>query len=121
MTKLIKGTCPQCGAPVEFDENADRATCEYCGTSFVVDKNITNINIDNSKNKSTTVNILSGKKKEKFDPVKAEMDLIKSMDSDERQKYLDRKDANQMRAYIGMFLVLIFMAIMLVVVKVLGY
>ena len=28
---LITIKCPQCGAPLHFQDNTSRATCEYCG------------------------------------------------------------------------------------------
>ena len=36
--ELIKIKCPNCGASIEINEKLKNATCNYCGTSFMVKK-----------------------------------------------------------------------------------
>ncbi len=35
--KLINANCPNCGAPLEFDEGDSQAICEYCDSVIVLD------------------------------------------------------------------------------------
>lgn len=55
MTKLVKATCPNCGAPLKVDPSKDAAICEFCNTPFIVDKAI-NLTMINSGNKTFNVN-----------------------------------------------------------------
>lgn len=36
--ELVKVKCPECGANIEINSKLDTATCNYCGTSFAVNK-----------------------------------------------------------------------------------
>ena len=38
MARLVKATCPQCGAGVHIDANAEVVTCAYCGQSAFVER-----------------------------------------------------------------------------------
>jgi hypothetical protein len=38
VAKLVKATCPQCGAGVHVDANAEVVTCAYCGQSSFVER-----------------------------------------------------------------------------------
>ena len=35
--KLIKLKCPNCNADVEVNKDLERATCNYCGASFIIE------------------------------------------------------------------------------------
>jgi len=35
---LVKVKCPDCGASIEINSKLDTVACNYCGTSFVVNK-----------------------------------------------------------------------------------
>ena len=35
--KLIESRCPKCEAPLTFNGNLSTVTCNYCGTTFIVD------------------------------------------------------------------------------------
>lgn len=35
--KLIKLKCPNCNANVEVNKDLERATCNYCGTNFIIE------------------------------------------------------------------------------------
>ena len=35
MAKLVKTKCPECGARLEINPEADKITCEYCGRILV--------------------------------------------------------------------------------------
>jgi hypothetical protein len=37
--KLIKTICPHCGAPLQVDPNAQKAICEYCGMTTLIENN----------------------------------------------------------------------------------
>jgi outer membrane protein assembly factor BamB len=41
MARLVKATCPQCGAGVQIDPAHDFVTCSYCGTSSFLRKSPT--------------------------------------------------------------------------------
>lgn len=43
--KIVPATCSQCGGTVEVDPTTTEAKCPFCGTTFIVDKAITNYNI----------------------------------------------------------------------------
>ena len=34
---LIDFTCPKCGAALKIENGASQVSCEYCGSSFIVD------------------------------------------------------------------------------------
>ena len=36
--KLIQKRCPNCGAKLKFDKNDDEVTCQYCETSFEIER-----------------------------------------------------------------------------------
>ena len=36
--KLIEKKCPKCGADLSFDINSKEVTCNYCKTSFEIDR-----------------------------------------------------------------------------------
>ena len=137
MTKLIKGVCTQCGAPVEFDADDQNAKCPYCDTKFVVDRNITNVTVDNSTNniinKSTTVNILSRPKRKsrmqsmleysdkvnaaEYEKQKAELEFLSTLSPEERKEYLDRKDAEKKRNLLFCFLFALACIIVMIIIN----
>ena len=45
---LVPAKCPQCGAQLKVNNELDAAICEYCNTTFIVDKAINNFNITNN-------------------------------------------------------------------------
>ncbi|MBR1630207.1 MAG: hypothetical protein IJ679_13240 [Lachnospiraceae bacterium] len=47
-TKIVPALCTQCGGQVEVDPTQETAICPFCGTSFIVDRAITNYNIDHA-------------------------------------------------------------------------
>ena len=49
------GKCPNCGANISVDETKDAGICEFCGTAFVTEKAIYNIN-NTSNNAQTIIN-----------------------------------------------------------------
>lgn len=46
-TRLVPAICTQCGAKIDVDPSKDRGICEYCGTSFIIEKAINNYTTDN--------------------------------------------------------------------------
>lgn len=58
---LIECKCPNCGSVLKINNNLESAVCEYCGSTFVVEKAIYNItNITNNNINAQTVNIYQG-------------------------------------------------------------
>ncbi len=47
--KLIKLTCPSCGAKLEIDGARQKAFCQYCGTELLVDQERHRIELDNAE------------------------------------------------------------------------
>ena len=46
---LVAAKCTNCGASLTVDNSKEAAICEFCGTSFIVEKAIANITMtDNS-------------------------------------------------------------------------
>jgi len=49
---FVKAICSNCGATLTVDDNKEAATCEYCGTPYVVEKAVntynTTYNIENA-------------------------------------------------------------------------
>lgn len=43
--KLLKLKCPNCNADLEINSNLDKFTCNYCGTTSLLDKQEINLNI----------------------------------------------------------------------------
>ena len=37
--KLLKTICPHCGAPLQVDPKAQKAICEYCGMTTLIENN----------------------------------------------------------------------------------
>jgi DNA-directed RNA polymerase subunit RPC12/RpoP len=52
---LVKAKCTECGAPIEVNPNAKVLVCRYCGSEFIVQDAINNINI-NSENMAINQN-----------------------------------------------------------------
>jgi len=46
--KMVPAVCTQCGGELEVDPGAEKATCPFCGTSFVVEKAINNYNVEHA-------------------------------------------------------------------------
>lgn len=44
--KIIKLTCPNCGAPLEFDQKHPIHFCSHCGTPLLFDDESKTININ---------------------------------------------------------------------------
>ena len=38
MARLVKATCPQCGAGLHLDPNTEVVTCTYCGLSSFIER-----------------------------------------------------------------------------------
>ena len=49
-TKLVPGTCTNCGALLQVDPSLQSAICPACGTPYIVQQAINNININRSGN-----------------------------------------------------------------------
>lgn len=47
-TKLVPGTCTNCGAALQVDPNLKAAICPSCGTPYIVQQAINNFNIHNT-------------------------------------------------------------------------
>lgn len=47
--KLVPALCTQCGGRVEVVPSEEKATCPYCGTSFIIDRAVYNYNVENAK------------------------------------------------------------------------
>ena len=47
--KLIKMQCPNCGATLSVDENAEKAVCEYCGAVVPVEKQKAKVTVKHRK------------------------------------------------------------------------
>ena len=47
-TKLVPGTCTNCGASLQVDPSLQAAICPACGTPYIVQQAINNFNINNS-------------------------------------------------------------------------
>ena len=47
-TKLVPGTCTNCGASLQVDPSLKEAVCPACGTPYIVQQAINNININRS-------------------------------------------------------------------------
>ena len=45
---LVPAVCTQCGAHLEVDPSKDAAVCQYCGTPFIVQKAISEYNIQHA-------------------------------------------------------------------------
>lgn len=43
---LVPAKCTQCGSNVEVDDSKEAAICSHCGTPFIVEKAITNYNVN---------------------------------------------------------------------------
>lgn len=43
--KMVPAICTQCGGTVEVDKAEKEAKCPFCGTSFMIDKGISNYNV----------------------------------------------------------------------------
>jgi hypothetical protein len=48
-TKPVPAICTQCGGQNEVDPSQEKVVCNYCGTSFFVEKTIQNNNVQNTK------------------------------------------------------------------------
>lgn len=42
---FVAAKCTQCGANFEVDDTKEAGICKYCGTAFITEKAITNINV----------------------------------------------------------------------------
>lgn len=47
--QLIKTKCPNCGAELEINAELKQATCNYCGSTFLIDDEVKNLHIDNAE------------------------------------------------------------------------
>ncbi len=45
-TRIVPATCTQCGGTVNVDPGSEKATCPFCGTSFIVEKAVNNYNVE---------------------------------------------------------------------------
>lgn len=46
---LVEKKCPSCGASLSFNSNDKEVICEYCNTSFEVEPDSSDLNIDPQK------------------------------------------------------------------------
>ncbi len=46
--KIVPASCTQCGGSVEVDPNTEKATCPFCGMTFIVEKAINNYNVQHA-------------------------------------------------------------------------
>ncbi len=47
--KLVRLQCPNCGAKIEVNENAEKAVCEYCGTVVPVEREKAKVTVKHGK------------------------------------------------------------------------
>ena len=47
--KLIDMTCPNCGSKLKVDLSSKQCTCEYCGTSILIDDEVVHVKYDNAE------------------------------------------------------------------------
>ena len=70
-TSLIPAICPQCHGQIQINSSDETATCQFCGTNFLVDKavnnfyNIRTTNIHNQAKKGIVESVLYYKNQEK--------------------------------------------------------
>ena len=48
--RLIEKKCPNCGANIEFEDDAKSCKCEYCKRSFEIERDNADKNSDDPKN-----------------------------------------------------------------------
>ncbi len=58
--KLVEKRCPNCSASLSFDEYAKSVTCNYCGTSFKIEKDASDV--ENKDDNVPTINVKLVKK-----------------------------------------------------------
>ncbi len=46
--RIVPASCTQCGGTVEVEPQSEKATCPFCGTSFIVEKAINNYNVQHA-------------------------------------------------------------------------
>lgn len=47
--KLIQTVCPRCGANMRIQQDANKAVCDYCGTTVLIDDEISRIEYANAE------------------------------------------------------------------------
>lgn len=52
---LVPAKCTNCGGNLQTDNTKDAAICPYCGSAFIVEKAITNYNIDSVHNLTNNI------------------------------------------------------------------
>lgn len=74
--KLIKLKCPNCNANVEVNKDLERATCNYCGTNFIIE--------DEKETKEERIIKAVRKKEEKDREYYASDDYRKKLNAEDR-------------------------------------
>ncbi len=103
-SKLVPAICTQCGGEVEVDPSKEMATCKYCGTSFFVEKAISNYSLQNAHienvesvnihKRGAVESVLSfvekqqDKKQQKIDEEKRRVEEEKRKQEEQRKKIL---------------------------------
>ena len=54
--ELVKAKCTECGATLDVNPNAERLTCRYCGSEFIVEKAISVYNQTTVNNVTNNIN-----------------------------------------------------------------
>ena len=86
-TKLVPAICTQCGGSVEVDPLQEKAFCKYCGTSFLVEKAISNYNVQHANiERVESMNIHNNKR----GAVESILNFIESQ-QDKKQKRIDEE------------------------------
>ena len=44
--KMVPAQCSQCGGVVEVNKDEERAVCPYCGTTFMIEKGVSDYNVN---------------------------------------------------------------------------
>lgn len=102
--KIVPALCTQCGGSVEVNPGAEKATCPFCGMSFIVEKAINNYNVQHATiEHADNVNIdMSGTVKTVLDFAGEQMKESRKLRNERRIEEI--KANNMMRAvFLKMF------------------
>lgn len=134
-TKLVPAICTQCGGQIEVDSTQEKAVCNYCGTSFFVEKAISNysvqhaniqhveaVNIHNNK-RGTVESVLNfvekqqGKKQKKIDDEKRRIEEEKKKQEEQRKKIMNQIfNKNYRKRNLGIFAAIVIVFFVIIVI-----
>ena len=126
-TKMVPVICSQCGGKIEVDPSQEMSVCEYCGTSFLVEKAIHNYEVQNARiehvesvniNKRGAVesvfNFIEGqqnRKQQKIDEEKRRLEEERRIQEEKRKKTIDQivnpKYRKRNLSILGVFVIVI--------------